>query len=93
MADYTSTDISSRERVSSAIAETVAEEESLASEDLEVVLQEAVDTDALSHLFAPRSDGTLRPGGYASFQYHGYEISILFDKRDDDVRVYTDEIK
>lgn len=91
MADYTSAKISSRENVITAITETVAEQESLAPEGLEAPLQEVIETDALCRLFGPRADGTPRPGGYVSFHYNGHEISILFDRGDDDLRVYTGE--
>ena len=57
------------------IIRVVTESDDRSREDLEP-LDEAIDPDALSALFAPRADGSSRGGGKVSFEYAGYWVTV-----------------
>lgn len=65
------------------VIEAVAEAEGVPSDEVRPPTYEslhaAIDPEALDALFAPRSDGTPRPGGEVSFSCCGYHVTIEQD--------------
>jgi hypothetical protein len=57
------------------IIRVVTESDDRSREDLEP-LYEAIDPDALSALFAPRTDESSRAVGDVSFEYAGYWVTV-----------------
>jgi hypothetical protein len=65
--------------LSTAVVSAVADEEGVAPHDLDPVLYDSVDPDALDALFAPCRDGTERSGGEASFVVGEYAVTVSAD--------------
>ncbi|QFU83035.1 HalOD1 output domain-containing protein [Natronorubrum aibiense] len=74
------TDSSQWSDPSQAVVEAIAEAEEIPTKQLRPPTYEslhaAVDPEALDLLFAPRADGTPRPGGQVSFPFCGYDVTI-----------------
>lgn len=65
---------------SNAVVRAVARSRDCSPTELDS-LEEAVDTDALNALFAPRYDGTTRGSGSVSFSYSGRHVVVFSDGR------------
>jgi hypothetical protein len=73
--------------VAIAVVDAVAEASETPATGLEFELNEYVDPDALERLFAPRIDGTTRPGGHLRFEVDGHPVVVAADGREVVVRV------
>ena len=78
--DGDSVDTSCRRSPSRTVIEAVAAAEEVPPEELRPPtyqsLHDVVDPEALDSIFAPRSNGTPRPGGRVSFPFCGYEVIV-----------------
>lgn len=81
--DGDSVDTSCRRSPSRTVIEAVAEAEGIPPEELRpptyASLHDVVDPEALDALFAPRSNGTTRPGGEITFPFCGYRVTVEAD--------------
>lgn len=82
------TDVQRTESPSERIVEAVAEADGVAPSEVTPPLYEAVDPEALDHLFASTAIAD-RPGGRVAFPYSGYEITVHYNGR---VSVVTNSV-
>ncbi|SIR74855.1 HalOD1 output domain-containing protein [Natronorubrum thiooxidans] len=73
-------DRSHRNEPSQAVVEAIADAEDIPARQVRPPAYEslhaAIDPEALDLLFAPRADGTPRPGGRVSFPFCGYDVTV-----------------
>lgn len=73
---YAFHDPHSSARLSTTVAHALADAMGVDVTDTEFSLYDAVDPDALDHIFAPLQDGTLRDSGHVAFQLLGYQVTV-----------------
>ncbi|WP_227377167.1 DUF7504 family protein [Haladaptatus halobius] len=67
------------EDVGTEVVLAVADEVGVEPRALREQLSDHINPDALTNLFRPKVDGTPRPGGYASFAFQGYFVTVSSD--------------
>lgn len=74
-------EIEPKTSVCETVLETVATMDNTPIKDLPPI-SEQVAIEAVEKLFAPRMDGTPRDGGWVSFTYNGYRVTVEDDTVD-----------
>ncbi|WP_227376313.1 DUF7504 family protein [Haladaptatus halobius] len=67
------------EDVGTAVVLAIADEVGVEPRELQEQLSDRINPDALTNLFGPKLDGTLRTGGYVSFAFQGYFVTVSSD--------------
>lgn len=73
------------ESLSVAVVEAIAERAAVAPMELDRPLYDAIDPDALEHLFPQDGDGRPRSEGYVTFSYADFRVRVSSDR---EVRVF-----
>jgi hypothetical protein len=68
-------------QLGTAVAFAVSDATGMPVTDMDIVLHDYVDPDALHALFAPRDDGTPRPPGRVSFEVGDCEVTVMGDRQ------------
>jgi hypothetical protein len=67
------------EDVGTAVVLAIADEVGVEPRTLRERLSDRINPDALTNLFGPKLDGTSRTGGYVSFAFQGYFVTVSSD--------------
>ncbi|WP_227380984.1 DUF7504 family protein [Haladaptatus halobius] len=67
------------EDVGTAVVLAIADEVGVEPRALRERLSDRINPDVLTNLFGPKLDGTSRPGGYVSFAFQGYFVTVSSD--------------